>query len=198
MTVEVRRLAALVVLAMLGCGPADRGPDSADSGLPLTSDGEARDAGLSDGPWVEDAAVPDDPFLIPGTGIEGFVPIDEVEHLEWIRGPQGGYHVFGGLSASAAVLRAFELPSWNDVALGFQLEDSSGDRIAEAWLLGVVGGWSEQPDGRFAVWRVLLILEPGRSPHAISREALTYRVFVEAPDGERFEATAGVETRCCG
>lgn len=197
MTVEVRRLAASVALAMLGCGPADGGTDSADSGLPPTSDGGGRDAGLSDGPGVDDAAVPEDSFLVPGTGVDGFVPIDDVEHLEWIRGPQGGYHVFGGLSASPEILRIFGLASWDDVALGFRLEDSSGDVLAEAWLLGFLGGWSEQADGRFAAWRVLLILAPGRSPHAISRELLTYRVYVESPDGERIEESVSVRTQCC-
>jgi len=198
MTVEVRRLAASVALAVLGCGPADSGTDSADSGSPPTSVGGAADAGPPDGPRIDDASVSEDPLLVPGTGIDEFMPVDEVEHLEWIRGPQGGYHIFGGLSASPEVLRTLGLSSWDDVALGFQLEDPSGDRIAEAWLLGVVGGWSEQPDGRFAVWRVLLVLAPGRSPHAISRESITYRVFVEAPDGERLEERVEIRTRCCG
>ena len=42
-----------------------------------------------------------EPTLTVGTGEEGFVPLDEVDHtLELVHGPQGGYHLLLGFEAT--------------------------------------------------------------------------------------------------
>ena len=191
-------LAAWVVAA--ACGPAERDGGPGDAGPARTSDGAdmgARDGAARPGSESDASTNPAPPVLIAGTGTTAFVPVSEGDPLEWVRGPQGGYHVFGGLSASPEVLERFDIETLDDVAHGYELEDAAGETLAEAWLLGLFGDWREQPGGRFASSGVLLVLMPGRSPHAVSREELTYRVFVESPDGQQIEQSVRVRTRCC-
>ena len=194
MSVWLRILAASIGLVTLRCGPADAGTSPTDLGAPDGMDAAGADAGPGDLELSDTGRGTEEVGLLAGTGLDAFVPIDEVDRLPWVRGPQGGHHVYGGLSLSAELVQGIEAGAWDDIAHGYRLDAPDGTPVAEAWLLG---GLRPDGDGRLESWGVLLVLAPGISPHALARESLTYRVFVELPDGSAVEQEAAIQTRCC-
>jgi len=68
-----------LLLIVSGCGGGDGGSDPADSGIPRV-----------DAPEIE-------PMAELGTGEIEFAPISEGQELQFIRGPQGGFHFLGSV-----------------------------------------------------------------------------------------------------
>lgn len=134
-----------------------------------------------------------EPALRPGTGLDRFVRLRSGDILDWIAGPQGGHHVFGGISVAGEVLQGLGEDERDDVVSGYRLLDAEDEVVASALRLG---GLREEA-GRWKQWAVLMVLRPGISPHALSREALTFEVFVELPQGDELRSAVSVGTRCC-
>lgn len=56
-----------------------------------------------DGPTTTEECPRGTPVVEVGTGADAFVPLSADDPLPFVRGPQGGYHVYGSLRAEGAL-----------------------------------------------------------------------------------------------
>lgn len=128
------RFAALLALA-LGCGR--------DAPAPVP------DAGTK-GP--DDGGAPIEERIELGTGQDQFLALKDGQTVDIVKGPQGGFHVWGALRAWKLDPKNLEIEYWIDLAAG-------GENIAHnKYRLSLL------PKGDYAEWfgMTLFILDPSK------------------------------------
>lgn len=86
------------------------------------------------------------PWLVVGTGVEGFEPLTDGDAIELVHGPQGGFHVYGAAvfdlegSPNAHVLR-YDLLTVDGTTLA-----TTQIALSESRLVPACGGWLRSAD----------------------------------------------------
>lgn len=178
----------MILLLLAACAGSPEGqdaPDDTDTAVPTDADG-ARP--VDEAPCAMAARVP--PVLALGTGWEGFEPLGEDPVLEIVRGPQGGYHVFGSFRAHG-VLPGPEAAPWEatNPLVGFLLLD--GERTQLAGYPAGRRALEQGPGGSFELVGELLILAVS-TPEEADGRVLTMRATVLDRCGRSLEAEAPV------
>lgn len=132
-----------------------------------------------------DTACPAEPDVIVGTGITAFVAPSPGDVFMLTQGVQGGFHIWGGVSASGVDPRGVELE--------FTATNGAGDVVASVfWLtdLAPVGG-------RFQASGVTVFVDPTVIVDAVNDEP--WRLCVALTDAAGAEASDCVDltARCC-
>lgn len=132
-----------------------------------------------------------EPFIQLGTGPRDFEPFSgtDIPTLVIVKGPQGGYHVWGGVAVDGVV------PS--NVGLEFEAR-YRGERVAGAYYVDTLSDrvvlGEREPYGYAGV---AVILDAGVTPESLSGETLELYVTIEDSTGNRLSGEAQIKVECC-
>lgn len=171
-----RRLSGLAfALCGIGCEGEDaaRAPDPADA-----------DAAFSTPPPASDGSI--EVFLQVGTGARRFEAIENGGDVGIVQGPQGGFHVWGGL-------RADGFDPGAQVRLDFELVQS-GSVVARATYYDALE--RTEAEGPFEYAAVAVVIEKVE-PRSVADLPATLRLSLTTEDGHVLEDEIEVIPRCC-
>jgi len=167
-----------------GCGGCAALPALGDPCGPCSLD-----AVVCDGPDAVrcsgETACPIEPNVIVGTGITAFVAPSPGDVFMLTQGVQGGFHIWGGVSASGVEPRSVELE--------FTATNAAGDVVASVfWLADLM-----PVGGRLQASGITVFVAPAVVVDAVDDEPWRLCVALTDAAGESASDCVDVTARCC-
>jgi hypothetical protein len=117
-----------------------------------------------------------------GTGQDRFVPLEDGDAVDIVKGPQGGYHIWGSVRTFRMDPKNIEIEYWVDLT-GAPLENVAHNKYRLSLL----------PQGDYSEWfgMTLFILDPAK----INQKTVTVRFEAKDSSGQRAQDSRQVAAR---
>ena len=125
-----------------------------------------------------------DPWMEIGTGVTEFEPLTEGQEIPIVQGPQGGYHVWGGL-------QGFNFEPDNAEISYLLIID--GETVADALYYDDI----PRVRDRYEYSRVAVVLFDEIDPESVSGQTATLALRLRTADGEELTDQIDVVPICC-